>query len=151
MKLCQRYISISISRHSIAKAVDVRLTITADLVVQRWMNWLTNGRKEKTHGPLTRYEKSRVARAPAMPGTFSRNRLQRKRLVNDPGMHHGTCVTQVPWCMSGSLTRGFGENVPGIPGACATRNFTYLARGTLAITSFRSNMTVWVTIRDEGK
>ena len=31
--------------------------------------------------------------------------------------------------MSGSLTRGGGENVPGIPGACATRNFTYLVRG----------------------
>ena len=56
-------------------------------------------------------------------------RIQRKSLVSDPGMHHGTCVTHVPWCMSGSLTRGVGENVPGIPGACATRNFTYLARG----------------------
>ena len=44
-------------------------------------------------------------------------------------MHHGTCVAHVPWCMSGSLTRGGGENVPGIPGACATRTFTYLARG----------------------
>ena len=32
--------------------------------------------------------------------------------------------------MSGSLSRGGGENVPGIPGACATRNFTYLARGS---------------------
>ena len=31
--------------------------------------------------------------------------------------------------MSGSLTRIGGENVPGIPGACATHNFTYLARG----------------------
>ena len=27
------------------------------------------------------------------------------------------------------LTRGGGENVPGIPGACATRKVTYLARG----------------------
>ena len=27
--------------------------------------------------------------------------------VNDPDMHHGTCVTHVPWCMSGSLTNGF--------------------------------------------
>ena len=44
-------------------------------------------------------------------------------------MHHGTCVTHMPWCMSGSLTRGGGENVLSIPGACATRNFTYLARG----------------------
>ena len=28
-------------------------------------------------------------------------------LVSDPDMHHGTCVTHVPWCMRGSLTRGF--------------------------------------------
>ena len=60
---------------------------------------------------------------------FPRHRLQRKPLVNDPGMHHGTCTTHVPWWMSGSLTRGVGENVPGIPGACTTRNFTYLVRG----------------------
>ena len=50
---------------------------------------------------------------------FPRRRFQRKPLVSDPGMHHGTCVTHVPWCMSGSRTRGGGENVPGIPGACA--------------------------------
>ena len=50
---------------------------------------------------------------------FPRRRFQRKLLVSDPGMHHGTCVTHVPWCMSGSLTCGDGENVPGIPSACA--------------------------------
>ena len=50
---------------------------------------------------------------------FPRRRFQRKSLVNDPGMHHGTCVTHVPWCMSGSFTCGDGESVPGIPGACA--------------------------------
>ena len=50
---------------------------------------------------------------------FPRRRFQRKLLVSDPGMHHGTCVTHVPWCMSGSLICGGGENVPGIPGACA--------------------------------
>ena len=60
---------------------------------------------------------------------FHRHRFQRKPLVNDIGMHHGTFVTHVPWCMSGSLTRDRVENGPGIPGACATRNFTYLARG----------------------
>ena len=60
---------------------------------------------------------------------FPRHRLQRKPLVSDPSMHHGTCVTHVPWCMSESPTRGGGRNVPGIPGACATHNFTYLARG----------------------
>ena len=50
---------------------------------------------------------------------FPRRRFQRKPLVSDPGMHHGTCETHVPWCISGSLTRDDGENVPGIPGACA--------------------------------
>ena len=60
---------------------------------------------------------------------FPNHRLQRKPLVNDPVMHHGTCVTHVPWCMSGSLSRGCRKNVHGIHGACATRNFTYLARG----------------------
>ena len=50
---------------------------------------------------------------------FPCRRFQRKPLVSDPGMHHDTCVTHVPWCMSGSLTCGDGENVPGIPSACA--------------------------------
>ena len=71
-----------------------------------------------------------VAHAPGMPGTFSP-----PPRVSDPDMHHGTCVTHVPWCMPGLLTSIFllksvaGENVPGIPGACATCNFTYLVRG----------------------
>ena len=54
---------------------------------------------------------------------FPRHWLQRKTLVSDPGMHHGTCVTHVPWCMSGSLVPDGGENVPGIPGACALAIF----------------------------
>ena len=60
---------------------------------------------------------------------FLAHRLQRKPLVSDPGVHHGTCVTHVPWCILGSLSCVGGENVPGIPGACATRNFAYLVRG----------------------
>ena len=32
---------------------------------------------------------------------FPRRRLQRKPLVSDPGMHHGTWATHVRWCMSG--------------------------------------------------
>ena len=63
---------------------------------------------------------------------FPRHRLQRKPLVSDPGMHHGTSVTHVPWCILGSLIRGGGENIPGIPDACATPNFAYLVRGPLA-------------------
>ena len=62
---------------------------------------------------------------------FPRHRLHRKPLVSEPGMHHGTCVTHVSWCMLGSLIRGSGENVPGIPSACATRNLGYLVRGPL--------------------
>ena len=60
-----------------------------------------------------------------------RHWIQMKPLISYPGMHHGTCVTHVPWCMSGSLTSGSGGNVPGIPGACVTHKFTYLVRGPL--------------------
>ena len=65
---------------------------------------------------------------------FSHHRLQRKPIVSYPGMHHGTCVTHVPCCMSGSLTRGGGENVPG---ACATHNFAYPVRGPTGHNSHR--------------
>ena len=53
------------------------------------------------HGPLARYVKLWVAHAPGMPETFSS-----PQRVNDPDMHHGTCVTHVPWCVPGSLTSG---------------------------------------------
>ena len=54
------------------------------------------------YGTLARYAKLRVAHAPGIPGTFFP--LPR---VSDPDMHHGTCVTHVPWCMPGPLTNGF--------------------------------------------
>ena len=87
----------------------------------------------QNHGPLARYVKLWFAHAPGMPGTVSRPRFQRKPLVSDPDMQHGTCVTRVSWCMSGSLTRSGGEIVLGFPGACATRIFTYLVRGPLHV------------------
>ena len=74
--------------------------------------------EEYGYGPLARYVDLRVAHAPVMPGTFSP-----PPRVSDSNMPHGTCVTHVLWCMSGSLTSGFlwcRENVPGILGACAT-------------------------------
>ena len=85
-----------------------------------------------THGPLTRYVKLRVAHAPGMPGTFS----QPPR-VSDPDMHHGTCVTHVPWYMPGSLTSGFLWNrrrgKRSRHSRCMrNRNFAYLVRGPLA-------------------
>ena len=60
---------------------------------------------------------------------FPRHRLQRKPPVSVLGKHHGTCATHLPWWKSGSLTHCGGEGVPGISGACATRNFQYLVRG----------------------
>ena len=81
------------------------------------------------NGPLNRYVKLRVAHAPVLPGTIFPPPTSQKPLVSDPGMHHATYVTHVLWCMSGSQTRAGRENVPGIPGPCATRKFTYLVRG----------------------
>ena len=54
--------------------------------------------------------------------------------VSNPDLHDGTCMMDVPSCMPGSLNKvsfevGGRENVPGIPGACATHNFAYLVRG----------------------
>ena len=87
----------------------------------------------------------------ACAGNVFPARLQRKPLVSDPGLHH---VTHVPWCMPGSLTLGAGENVPGIPATCATRNLTYLHSVKRPITViirrvapaaiFRTNMSTWI-------
>ena len=90
-----------------------------------WDHWFHR------NGPLTRYENCGLRMRRECRERFPRHRLQRKPLVSDLGRHHGTCVTHVPWCMSGSLIRGGGENVPGIPGACATRKSAYLVRGPL--------------------
>ena len=83
------------------------------------------------HGHLIRYVKLQVAHAPGMQGTVFIPPTSKKPLVSDPGMHLGTCVTHVSWCVSGSLTRGGGKNVPGIPGTRTNRNYTYMARGPL--------------------
>ena len=53
-------------------------------------------------GLLPDTKKIAGAHAPGMLGTFSPSPQ-----VSDPDMHHGTCVTHVPWCMPGSLTSGF--------------------------------------------
>ena len=81
------------------------------------------------HGPLTQNCVLRMCRE--CRERFPRHRFRRIPLVIDPGLHHGTCVTHVPWCMLGSLACGGGKNVPGIPGACVTRKFTYLVRNPL--------------------
>ena len=55
-----------------------------------------------SYGFLPDTKKLWVAHAPGMPGTFSP-----PPWVSDPDMHHGMCVTHMPWCMPGSLTSGF--------------------------------------------
>ena len=74
------------------------------------------------HGPLTRY----------VAGLCTRRECQ-ERFPRHRRWAIPTCITararlHVPWRIPGSLTSGFlwsrcEENVPGIPGACATRNF----------------------------
>ena len=80
-----------------------------------------------SHRPFTRYAQLRVAHAPGMPGTLSP-----PPRVSDPDMHPGTCVTHVPGCMSGSLTRGFHwclwRGKRSRHSRCTTRNSTYLVR-----------------------
>ena len=80
------------------------------------------------HGPFIRYNKLQVAHAPGMSATYPMHGGQ-------PSRH---ASTHVPWCMPGSLTSGFlwsrwRGNVPGIPGACATHNLTYLVIGTMCL------------------
>ena len=54
------------------------------------------------HGPLTRYVKLRLRMR-----RECRERFPRHRWLSDLGIHHGTCVTHVLWCMPGSLTSSF--------------------------------------------
>ena len=89
-------------------------------------------RPRHLNGPLAKCVKLRVAHAPGIPGTFSPPQTSREPASYQSRHASRTCVTHVPRCMSGSLTRGGGENVPGISGACATRHFTYLVRDPLA-------------------
>ena len=72
------------------------------------------------------------------------------------GLAIPTCITARAWrtcrdaCrdhyLADAFEVGVGENVPGIPGACATRNFTYLVRGPwghYTIPSFPMSRQVW--------
>ena len=72
------------------------------LILKVWCYTTEIKDQNTSHGPLTRYVKLPVTHAPGMTGTFSP-----PERLSDPDMHHGTCVTHVPWCMPGSLTSGF--------------------------------------------
>ena len=85
-----------------------------------WGFLVVNDSENVFNGSLTRYVNMRIAHAPGMPGTFS-----------------------PPWCISGPLNCSGGENVPGIPGACATRNFKYLARAPWSDIFMKSRKLSW--------
>ena len=72
------------------------------------------------HGHLTRYVKLRV-------------RMRRECRDARAVIHAGIAYPRFP------LKSAARENVPGIPGAWATRNFTYLARGPFRNCDVASN------------
>ena len=106
-------------------------SVTGGCAMRLWKSLSTCG-SSALHFPWASCQIRKIvgcACAGNVGNAFPHHRLQRKPLVNDAGMYHGTCATHVPWCMPASLTRGGGENVHGIPDACASRNVMYLARG----------------------
>ena len=70
---------------------------------------------------------------------FCMRRECRERIPHHRGLAIPTCITarasrtcrDACWdrLLAVSLDIGGGDNVPGIPSACATRNFTYVVRG----------------------
>ena len=71
-------------------------------------NWLA----ERCNRPISQISQCMVL----LPDTLNcglrmrrecRERFPRSPQVSDPDMHHGTCVTHVPWCMPELLTSGF--------------------------------------------
>ena len=61
------------------------------------IEWPMTTSRVLAHGPLTRYVTLQLTHAQGMPGMFPRHR----------GLAIPTCVTHVPWCMTGSLINGF--------------------------------------------
>ena len=75
-------------------------------------------------------------------------RERRERFPRHRGLAIPTCTTARAWrtccdaCrdreLAVSLEVGGGENVPGIPSVCATRNFAYLVRGPCTLAAWNS-------------
>ena len=71
--------------------------------------------------------------------------FKRKPLASDPGMPHGTCVTHIPWYMSGSLTRGGVETVPAFPAHAQLAFFCVSGKRSIAISIARSSVVMTLT------
>ena len=97
-------------------SLDFRLSLHIIVTMTEVHDDVIAWKRYPPYGPLARYLKFRVAHAPGIPGTFSH-----PPRYNDPDMHHGTCVTHVPWCMPRSLTSGLiwsrrrGKTFPAFP------------------------------------
>ena len=97
-----------------------QVTVLVDMqhVASRTQLGMANLNVYKCDKQWASYQIRKIARAhaPGMPETFSQ-----PLRVSDPDMHHGTCMTHVPWCMPGSLTSGFlwsqrrGKTFPACP------------------------------------
>ena len=93
-----------------------------DKCISQLVEFFVCGYFDFVHWASCRICKIAGAPAPGMPGTFSPSLR-----VSDPDMHHGTCVTHVPWCMPRSLTSGFlrsrrwGKTFPACPAHAHTQ------------------------------
>ena len=77
-----------------------------------------------SHGPLARYVKLWFAHEPGMPGTFSPPPTS-KETAGYRSRHVSRHVRDARAVMHVGI-----ENVPDIPGAYATQEFTYLIKGS---------------------
>ena len=118
---CHSYFSWYDMSYSIVQCT-VQRKPNGEAIEARECEWISNCIPHFTEHAMTypwascQIRKIAGAHAPGMPGTFSPSPQ-----VSDPDMHHGTCVTHVPWCMPGSLTSGFlwnrrrGKMFPAFP------------------------------------
>ena len=86
----------------IQREIQARMVIHSHMYTNLCKHNIRTCWRTHAHGPLDRYAKLRIANAPRMQGKYSP-----PPRVSDSDEHHGTCMTQVSWCMPGSLTSGF--------------------------------------------
>ena len=102
--------------HNVASNMFASVSLFTIFSHETWIH--INFRITLCHLPWASYQirKIAAAHAPGMPETSCPPPQE-----SDPDMHHGTCVTHVPWCMLGSLTSGFfwsrrvGKTFPTFP------------------------------------
>ena len=118
---------------------DLHLSVLFSLLLQ--LDYI------EIHGPLTRYVKLWDAHAPGMPGTFFPPPTSKETVNKRPGMHYGTCVTHVPWYMSGSLIHGGGENVPEYSRRMRNPQFYVSGKRPMSLTLKSPNRDITISIQ----